>query len=145
MKRPPSPPNENIGARGLGTDILWNGLLMGIISLGVGYWAYQNGIEAWATMVFTTLTLTQMGNALAFRSERDSIFRIGFRTNMSLLGAVLLTFALQLAIIYIPIFQNLFSTEPLTLGELAISLAASTILFWAIEIEKFWRRRRSRI
>jgi len=143
MKRPPHPPGESIFARGLGFDILWVGPFMGLVSLGIGLWGYLTGNPYWATMVFTTLTLSQMGNALAIRSSRDSLFSIGLFSNKLMLGAVLLTLILQLLITYWVPAQNLFGTRPLPLPELAISLAASTLVFWAVEIEKWIRRRSS--
>jgi Ca2+-transporting ATPase len=150
MKRPPFRPDESIFSRGLGWQIIWVGILMGIVSLGVGYYFWheaQAQVAAatdpyhWRTMLFTTLTLAQMGNALALRSNIDSLFKIGLRSNMAMLGAVLLTFVLQLAVIYLPFLQRFFDTNPLTLTELAISLAASAVVFIAVELDK-WRRRR---
>ncbi len=75
MQRKPFHPKENIFGRGMGWHILWVGLLMGIVSLGMGYWAWSTGRHDWQTMIFTTLTLSQMGHALAIRSGR----RIGFQ------------------------------------------------------------------
>ncbi len=144
MNRPPHPPDESIFARGLGFDILWVGPFMGLVSLGVGLWGYLTGNPYWTTMVFTTLTLSQMGNALAIRSDRDSLFKIGLLSNKPMLGAVLLTLLLQLLITYWGPAQNLFYTQPLPLPELLISLAASTLVFWAVEIEKWIKRSRKK-
>jgi Ca2+-transporting ATPase len=141
MKRPPYPPNENVFARGMARDILWVGILMGLVSLGVGYYYWSIGNPNWQTIVFTTLTLSQMGNALALRSERESLFKIGLFSNKSMLGAVLLTLALQLAVIYVPFLQSVFKTNPLTTSELVISLVLSTIVFWGVEISKWLSRR----
>jgi Ca2+-transporting ATPase len=94
-------------------------------------------------MVFTTLTLSQMGNALAVRSERDSLFRIGLLSNKPLLGAVLLTFVLQLAVVYVPFLQGVFKTVALPPGDLAISLLLSTVVFWGVELRKWLLRRRA--
>ena len=93
-------------------------------------------------MVFTTLTLSQMGNALAIRSDRDSLFKIGIASNKPMLGAVLLTLLLQLLITYWGPAQSLFGTQSLPLPELLISLLASTLVFWAVEIEKWIKRRK---
>jgi Ca2+-transporting ATPase len=145
MKRPPYPPDENVFGRGMARQILWVGILMGLVSLGVGYYFWSldpNG--NWQTIVFTTLTLSQMGNALALRSDRESLFTMGLSSNRSLLNAVLLTFALQLAVIYIPFLQSIFQTKSLSWQELLISLVLSTIVFWAIEIEKWFKRRADR-
>ena len=144
MKRPPYPPNENVFARGMASQIIWVGILMGLVSLGVGYYYWSIGNPNWQTIVFTTLTLSQMGNALALRSELESIFKLGFLSNKSLLNAVLLTLVLQLAVIYVPFLQSVFKTNPLTAAELAISLLLSTIVFWAIELNKWWFRRADR-
>jgi len=82
---------------------------MGLVSFGTGYLYWRCGNPGWQKMVFTTLTLSQMGNALASRSARDSLFQIGLFSNKVLLAAVLLTLVLQLAVVYIPFlsFQDL--------------------------------------
>ncbi|GAB4149185.1 MAG: cation-translocating P-type ATPase [Candidatus Promineifilaceae bacterium] len=142
MKRGPFHPRESIFSRGLGRQILWVGSLMGLVSLGVGYiyWLRDpNG--PWQTMVFTTLTLSQMGNALAIRSNTDSIFTIGWLSNKAAIGSVLLTFALQIVVTYVAFFQGLLEIEALRLNDLLIALGLSTIVFTAVEIEKWWRRR----
>ena len=113
---------------------------MGIISLLSGFTFWQNGQESWRTMVFTTLTLAQMGNALAIRSDYDSLFKIGLLSNKAMLASVLLTFMLQMAVIYIPFFQDIFDTVALTPQELAISLALSTIVFFGVETAKWIKR-----
>ncbi len=59
-----------------------------------------------------------------------------------MLGAVLLTLALQMAVIYVPWFQGIFETKELTTQELLLSLAISTVGFWAVEIQKLFLRRR---
>ncbi len=141
MKRKPFPPKESIFKRGMGRDVLWIGLLMGAISLLAGLWALNSGrSETWQTIIFTTLTLAQMGNVLAIRSNRDSLFQIGILSNKPLLGAVLLTFALQMAVIYVPFMQQAFNTRPLPLGDLLICLAFSTVVFISVEIFKWIRR-----
>ena len=141
MRRLPYRPNENIFGRGLGRHMLWVGILMGSVSLGIGYWAWGSGRSDWQTMVFTTMTLSQMGHALAIRSSRDSLFKIGLFSNKALLGAVLLTFVLQLAVVYVPFMQSLFKTVALPPIDLLISLALSTVVFWGVELEKWFLRR----
>lgn len=138
MKRPPFHPKENIFSRGLGRQIILTGLLMGTIALAVGYWGFITGKETatWRTMVFTTLTMAQMGNALATRSFKESLFAIGLLSNRVMVWAVTITFSLQMLLIYVPFLQNIFSTTALTWYELLISLAMSTVVFIIIEVEK---------
>ena len=142
MRRPPYQPQESIFGRGLGRDILWVGLLMALVSLAMGFWAWSGGNPAWQTMIFTTLTLSQLGNALALRSERDSLFRIGLLSNTAMLGTVLLTFGLQLAVVYLPFLQAIFKTQALSARDLGISLVLSTIVFLGVETAKWIMRRR---
>jgi Ca2+-transporting ATPase len=146
MQRPPHSPRENIFGRGLGRDVLWIGLLLGLVSLGVGYWYYRNNPSAppavWQTMIFTTLTLAQMGNALATRSERDTLWQIGLLSNKMMLGSVLLTFLLQLAVIYLPFMNRAFSTTPLSLRDLLVSFGFGVGFYLVIELVKLARQRR---
>lgn len=136
MKRPPYNPQESIFGRGLIRDVLWIGFLMGAVSLLAGLQFYRGGEDSWRTMVFTTLTLAQMGNALATRSEHESLFRLGLLSNKSMILSVSLTFVLQLVLIYVPFFQNIFRTVALTASELITALVISTSVFFAIELKK---------
>ncbi|MBI9051325.1 MAG: cation-translocating P-type ATPase [Anaerolineaceae bacterium] len=145
MKRKPYHPDENIFGRGLGRDIIWIGLLMGLVSLVVGLWGQHYGTSgSWQTMVFTTLTLAQMGNAFASRSQRDSIFRQGFLSNKLMFGAVLLTFIMQMAVVYFPPLQSIFKTTPLHFTELMVSLGASVLVFFGIELGKYLFNRKQK-
>ncbi|MBI4482964.1 MAG: cation-translocating P-type ATPase [Acidobacteria bacterium] len=142
MRRPPYRPNESIFGQRMGWHILWVGLLMSLVSLGSGYWYWRTAHPHWQTMIFTTLTLSQMGNVLAIRSGRDSLFRIGLLSNKPLLGAVALTLVLQLAVVYIPFLQGFFKTLALSAEDLALTLVLSTVVFWSVELEKWLIRRR---
>ena len=142
MKRPPRHPKESIFAEGLGTHIIWVGLLMGGISILTQALSITTGLAHWQTMVFTVLCLSQIGHVLAIRSETESIFSLGLLSNKPLLGAAALTFGLQMATIYVPFLNPIFKTEPLTMYELAFTLAMSSAVFIAVEIEKMAKRRR---
>jgi Ca2+-transporting ATPase len=93
-------------------------------------------------MVFTVLTLGQMAHVMAIRSEYDSLWRIGAASNRPLLGTVALTFALQMATLYVPALNTVFKTEPLDAAELALCLAAAAVVWATVELEKAWRRAR---
>lgn len=141
MKRPPRAPKESIFAHGLGLHAIWVGLLMAGIVLSLQAWSIKTGSH-WQTMVFTTLCLTQLGHVLAIRSERESLFKIGLMSNKWLLGAVLFSFLAQMATVYLPFLNPIFKTEPLTLKELLITVALSSAVFIAVEIEKFLKRKK---
>ena len=148
MDRPPHPPNESVLARGLSTYILWVGVLMGVVALLPELLALGTGLtlddRVWRTMVFTTLALAQMGNALAIRSDRYLLVQLGVFTNPALIGAVALTLILQLAVVYVPFLQEIFNTAALSPGQLLLTLGLSTIVFIAVEASKIVRQRRHR-
>ncbi len=141
MQRKPVPPTEGIFARGMGRDIIVMGLLMGLAPLALGYFAYRAGDPGWQTMTFTALVLSQMTFALAVRSERESLSAIGILSNRAMVGAVLLTFVLQLIVVYFPPAQAFFDTQALSARDLLLSLVLATIPFIGFEVQKWWRRR----
>ncbi len=84
--------------------------------------------------------LKQMGNVLSVRSERESLSKQGTFSNKLLLAAVTFTLILQLEITYWEPAQTWFGTMSLPLSELAISLGMSTVIFGAVEVEKWFKR-----
>lgn len=141
MKRPPRKTNESLFAEGIGYHIVWVGLLMAGVTLGTQAWAMQNNSTHWQTMVFTVLSLSQLGHVLAIRSDREFLYRQGLHSNLPLFGAIVLTFFLQMAVIYLPFANEVFKTQPLTLNELLICVGLSAVVFHAVEAEKWIKQR----
>jgi Ca2+-transporting ATPase len=137
MQRPPRPPNESLFSQGMWQHILVIGLLIGAVSLGVQAWALDSGLAHWQTMVFTVLTFSQLANVLVIRNDRDSLFTSGLFQNRPLIGAVLLTVLLQLAVIYLPPLNAIFHTSPLSPTELLICCALPLVIVAAVETEKW--------
>lgn len=139
MRRPPRPYSEGVFAHGRGRFILTFGLVIGATALILQAFARDAGMP-WQTMIFTSLVLGRMAVAMAVRSESDSLLRVGIFSNRPLIGAILITFALQLAVVYVPLLNEIFKTEPLNSSELAITLAVSAVVLIAIEAEKLYLR-----
>lgn len=139
MLRPPARSGASLFAHGTGYHIIWVGLLMTAVTLGTQAWAIQTQHSHWQTMVFTVLSVAQLGHVMAIRSD-ELILARGIFSNLPLVGALVLTFALQLGVIYLPFANNIFHTEPLTLNELLICIAAAAIVFHAVEAEKFIKK-----
>jgi Ca2+-transporting ATPase len=144
MKRPPRRPRESLFAGGLGYQIAWVGLFIGLAAALLFGWAYEkdHDPDRGRTMAFFTLTAFQMFNVMAMRSERDPLWRIGLFSNPKLIGAVLLTIILQMGITYSPYLQPIFHTVPLTPAELAGCIATASTVYFAVEAEKWIRRRK---
>ena len=142
MQRSPRPPDESIFAHGMASHILWVGLLIGGLALATQAWAWNNDQPEWQTMVFTVLVFAQLCHCLAIRSERFSLFSIGLFSNPALLAAILVTVVAQLAVIYLPLFNAVFRTAPLSPVQLGACVGIAALVFLAVELEKAVRRRR---
>ncbi len=140
MKRPPRRPSESLFAQGMWQHILWVGLLMGGLCLGLQKWAIETG-HHWQTMVFTTLCFCQFAHVLAIRSEKDSLFTMGLSTNWPLVSTIVISIGVQLLVIYNPFLHHIFKIEPLDLFELLLCFGVSSIIFWAVEVEKLLVRK----
>lgn len=148
MQRPPFSPRESIFARGMGSYMVRIGIVFAIISIALMVWAYnhthaagyQGDIDAWKTMVFTTLCIAQMGHALAIRSNSQLTLELNPFTNPYLLWALVVTTALQLALVYVPFLRDFFGTHYLNLTELAICIGFSSLMFVWVELEKLFIR-----
>jgi Ca2+-transporting ATPase len=142
MKRPPRKSSDSMFSDGVGLHIVWVGLLIGLLCLGIQAWAIKNNTH-WQTMVFTALSLCQLSHVMAIRSDHEFIYKHGILNNKFLLLTVLLTTLLQLAIVYVPFLQTIFSTNALNLTELLLCFAAAAIVFHAVELEKWIKMKRN--
>uniref|UniRef100_A0A7C4XC10 P-type Ca(2+) transporter n=1 Tax=candidate division WOR-3 bacterium TaxID=2052148 RepID=A0A7C4XC10_UNCW3 len=139
MKRKPRSPKEGLFARGVGKYIILVGGMMTLVGLLTQFLEIKSDIH-WRTMVFTVITFSELGNALAVRSEREPLFKIGLFSNLFLLISIIFLVILQLLVIYLPFLNVIFKTQPLTLTELLICIGLSSIVFFAVELEKLIKR-----
>jgi P-type Ca2+ transporter type 2C len=141
MRRPPHPPAEGIVDRRIATHIVWVGTLMGLIPLCTGWYYWQHHHPVWQSMVFSLLAFGQIFQTLAAHSWSDSAFASVRRPTLILICSVSLSLTSTLAILYVPFLQRVFGTRALSSGDLLVSLILSTIVFWSMELEKFFKRR----
>jgi Ca2+-transporting ATPase len=141
MKRRPFSPKESIFARGLGAYIIRIGLVFATITITLMVSSYHSAMDSgnpnsWKTMVFTTLCIAQMGHAIAVRSNDRLTIEMNPLTNPYLWGAVIVTTALQLMLIYVEPLRNFFETDWLSPHQLLICLGFSSLMFVWVELEK---------
>jgi len=137
MKRPPQKSNLNVFSNGVGLHILWVGLTIGLVCVFIQFMAIQYEITHWQTLVFTTLSLSQLAHVLAIRSSKVYIFKHGLFRNPVLMGTIILTAALQLALLYVPWLQTIFNTTALSAVELITCIGAAALVFHLVELEKW--------
>lgn len=120
------------------------GGLIALQALTVLIWALDKGfpLEKLQTMVFALVVFSEMFNAFNWRSDRYSIFSLGFFTNRALIYAVLITVVLQLMVIYVPFFQKAFRTVPLSLFEWGVILALASTTLISMEFVKYISRKK---
>jgi len=113
---------------------IWSGL----VTYGVFKWALVSGRSEQEAQALCFITLIIIGEfiALASRSEKDSLLRIGLFGNKWLLLAMVGTVVATLPIIYIPALQEHFRTYSLGWKDWGIALLASSTLFVAVEVFK---------
>jgi Ca2+-transporting ATPase len=139
MQQPPRPPTETILGAGLWQRIARVGVVIAVVTLGIGRWAHATD-RPWQTLVFLALGATQLAVALGSRA------RPGTRTNPMLLVAVGSALLLQLAAVYLPPLRDLLGTEPVQVTDLLIVGAAAALGYAAIRLDRLWfPRHRSQI
>lgn len=115
MKRKPRHPKEGVFARKLGWKIVSRGFLIGIVTLIVFmivYYRNPNDLQYAQTTAFATLVMAQLIHVFDCRSETSVFSRNPFE-NKYLVGAVISSALLMLAVIYIPFLQPIFHTVAL--------------------------------
>jgi P-type Ca2+ transporter type 2C len=108
-------------------------------------WYWHAGDERWRTMVFTTLAFSQMAHVMAIRSSTDSLFTVGMLSNRGLTAAVAGAVLLQVVVVYVPLFNRLFDTKPLSGGDAIVATVLACVVFLVVEIEKIVRRHGERM
>ena len=115
MERKPRDPDAAITSGETGKAIIYQSIAITISVLlayviGLKY-IFPNNIEGAHTMVFATLITSELLRAFSVRSEKYTLKELGWFSNKNLVKANLLSFALLLIVMYIPILRKLFELE----------------------------------
>ncbi len=152
MSRKPRKANEGVFANGMGFDVVYQGVLVAVltvISYFIGRALDPHVVEEAGmimsghgiTMAFLTLSMCEIFHSFNMRSQRKSIFSLGKKQNMLLLGAMLLSFVLTTAIIEIPVLAKLFDFTTIGILEYAISIGLALMVIPVVEIVKAIQRK----
>lgn len=138
MRKKPRTTNEGIFSHGRGLYIVKNGLFIGILALFFQYYAINKGL-AWQTIIFSSLVIGRMAVVLSIRNSENSIFKVGIKSNVYLIIAVLFTIFAQLAVVYVPPLQVIFNTKSLNFQELSLTFLFFIIVLLFFEFEKLFK------
>jgi P-type Ca2+ transporter type 2C len=146
MKRPPRPPREPVinghMAIGIAVIAIVDGIAI-LTAFSLGLQRYPGHLEAAQTIAFVTLCTSELIRAFTARSEYHSVFTIGLFSNRWMLGAVAVSFALVLAVVYVPFVRPFFDTVPLSLDDWLLMLPFFFASPIAMELVKLFFRRRT--
>ena len=142
MKESPRPREEGVITRGMWAGNLFTGAIMAVGALFIldsslpGGLIEGSGSLAYAqTMAFTTVVLYSLFVVFNARSDKHSAFT-GLFSNKWLWGAVILSFLLQVAVVYVPFLQQAFSTVSLSLNDWLLCIAVASSVLWLRELSK---------
>jgi Ca2+-transporting ATPase len=152
MSRPPRDKKEGILAGGLGVDVFYQGVMVGILTLaayfighllelgaGENYWAHFSNSADGMTMAFLTMSMAEIFHSYNMRSERGSIFGIKGH-NWYLFAAMMASFVLTAGVIYIPFLQRAFGFAPISFVEYAIAIGLALVVIPVVELVKVFQR-----
>ncbi len=152
MKQKPRGRNSSFLSGGVGSAIIWQGLLEGALTLGV-YWlaitfpihTSSAAIHADAlTMAYVTLGLIQLFHAFNVKSLHQSLFTIKPFGNKAFNWAILIAAAALAVTVLIPGFNGLFHVTELDLIQWGMVLGAGVLMVAIVEIVKLFERRRQK-
>lgn len=142
MSKPPRMEAEGVITRQMWFGIFFVGAVMAAGTLFVldaslpgGFVDGSGDLRYAQTMAFTTLVLFQTFNVFNARSDERSAFR-GLITNRWLWLAIILSLALQAAVVYVPVLQQAFSTVGLSLSDWLGCAAVASSVLWLRELSK---------
>jgi Ca2+-transporting ATPase len=133
MKKPPRKRKENIISKEVIQNILIVGFVMGIGTLFMFY-SYGVELDKARSIAFTTLIMFQLFNVLTYRAKN---FKINIKTSGFLIGSVIISLLMQLAILYTPL-NVAFKIVPLGLFDWIKILLVSCTLYIILESRKMF-------
>ena len=148
MKHQPRGNQGSFLAHGVGFNIIYQGILEGLLTLGVYalgilYPVHQGSalIHADAlTMAYITLGLIQLLHACNCKSLQGTIFKTGEFKNRYFNWAILSSTLLLAGTIFIPTLNPIFHTTELDLAQWGIVIAAGLLMVLIVEIVKAVQR-----
>ena len=106
---------------------------------GENYWAHFRDSADGMTMAFLTMSMAEIFHSYNMRSERGSIFGIKGH-NLYLFGAMLASFVLTAAVIYVPFLRDVFGFTAISFAEYAIAIGLALIVIPVVEVVKVCQR-----
>ncbi|MCB6609570.1 cation-translocating P-type ATPase [[Clostridium] symbiosum] len=149
MRRKPRDAKDGVFSGGLGTDVIYQGILVSILTLAAYFIGHRIEAGVWEiapsadgiTMAFLTMSMTEIFHSFNMRSQRKSVFTLKGH-NKALWGAMLFSLVLTTVVIYVPFLADAFGFEHISLMEYITALLLAFLIIPAVEMVKWIQRRR---
>jgi Ca2+-transporting ATPase len=128
----------------LGSFLIGYPLLMTIVAICLFMVEFNRtgNVESARTWAFLSIIFFELYQAFAARSTLFPSIKVGLFKNRALLGAILFSFIVAFAAVYLPLLNRLFGTSPLTILEFFTVLILSSVGFIYLEISKHLQSKR---
>lgn len=136
MDRKPRDPNSKVFDNGMVIRVIYQGAMVGILSLIAFRIGQQVDVTTGQTMAFAVLAFSQLIHAYNVRSNSKSIFTIGPFTNVRLIQATALSALLQLSVLVIPGLNRLFKVTTLDASHWLMVVGLSLAPLLIVELVK---------
>ncbi|MFZ0033440.1 MAG: calcium-transporting P-type ATPase, PMR1-type [Sedimentisphaerales bacterium] len=139
MKRPPRPSSQSVVTKQTALLMLAQGSFIALCSLAAFAFVLfveNEGLSRARTAAFVVLACSQLFHSLNCRSQTESLFKIGVLTNTKLVLAAVISFLLQMMVVYVPFLQIIFKTESLRVVDWIMVVVVSSLPLWAMELVK---------
>jgi Ca2+-transporting ATPase len=93
------------------------------------------------TMTFAGIVVAQVGNVLACRTSKVSIFKTRLSTNKWIILGIAAQLSILSFLIYVPLMQQFFGTTTLGIWDWTFLASLALMVIFAEEIRKFFARR----
>ncbi|MGI6112935.1 MAG: calcium-transporting P-type ATPase, PMR1-type [Mahellales bacterium] len=136
MDRRPRSPKKGVFDKGMTIRIGYQGVMVGVLTLTAFLIGKGVDTATGQTMAFAVLAISQLLHAFNVRSNERSLFKIGLFTNGYLVGAVVVSLALQFLVMLVPNLARLFSITQLSAQQWLVVVVLSLIPIAVVEILK---------
>jgi len=146
MNEPPRNPQEKIFNPAMIQEVVTMGAIMAFVGFGLWYWLLNQGWEPATARNMLLMLMVFFENYHAFncRSETRSVFQISIRDNWFLVATVLTAFGVHIAALFIPFFQRVLGTAPVSWGAFFSMLGLASTIMVGSELFKLFKRHRQR-
>jgi Ca2+-transporting ATPase len=152
MQRKARSASAGVFAGGMGIDVAYQGLMVAILTIAAYFIGHYMESGVWEitaspdgiTMAFLTMSMAEVFHSLNMRSQRSSIFTLGYQ-NKALIIAAIASFVCTTLVIYVPFLATAFEFEHISLPEYSVAIALAVCVIPIVELVKLVQRKTKRV